>query len=139
MANPHKGELSFEADGKTYTLVYSNNALVELEDKLNRGIVDLTTEMSLWAQDPTKIRLGLLRAVFWAAFIEHHPEVDLKAAGELITKVGGVAEVTSLVGEAFARAFPDPETKDTHPPKASPIAKRVGTGRHSLNNTSASN
>lgn len=135
MANPHKGELSFEAEGKTYTLVYTNNALVELEDKLDRGIVDLSLEMQSWAKDPQKIRLGLLRAVFWAGFIEHHPDVDVRAAGELITKIGGVAKVTDIVGEALSRAFPA-EVNGARPPKASPA--KPGTGQRSSRNTSVS-
>jgi len=128
MANPHKGELSFEADGVTYTLLYSNNALVALEDKIDRGIVDISSEMGSWAQNPNKIRLGLIRALLWAGLIEHHPDVNLTAAGELITKAGGVAKVTELVGEAFTRAFPAPETKDVGPRKASPAS---GTGQRS--------
>lgn len=139
MANPLKGEMSFDAEGKTYVLIYSNNALVELEDQLDRGIVDISQEMTSWAKQPEKIRLGLLRAVFWAGFIERHPEITVKMAGELMNKIGGVAKVTEVVSEAFARAFPDPETKvEAHPPKASPNPKS-GTGRRSSNNSLVSN
>lgn len=117
MANPHRGEVSFEAEGTEYTLQYSNNALVELEDRLDRGIVDISSELLSWAKDPKRIRLGTIRAVLWAGLREHHPEVDLRAAGEIITKAGGVLEITGLIGEAFSRAFPAPEKKGSRPRK----------------------
>ena len=34
MGNPHKGDVSFEVDGKRRALVYNMNALCELEDAL---------------------------------------------------------------------------------------------------------
>lgn len=125
MGNSFKGEVSFEVDGKTYTLRYSTDALVQLEDKLDRGIVDISAEMMTWGKTPSKMRLGLIRAVLWAGLQDHHPDIDIKAAGELITKAGGLAAIANLVGEGMALAFPSPETKDARPPRE---PARAGTG-----------
>lgn len=109
MANPHRGEVSFEADGATYTLRYSANSLCELEESLGRGVIEITRELASWKDSPEKIRFGLIRAVFWAGLREHHPELDLKAAGELILAAGGAVEAMVKIGEAFGQAFPSPQ------------------------------
>lgn len=127
MANPLKGEISFQADGKEYVLQYSNNALVELEDRLDRGIVDISDELVRWSKEPKNLRLGTIRAVFWAGLRQYHPEVDLIEAGELITRAGGLLKAAELIGKAFERAFPAPETKGRNPRKA----KVNGTGMDS--------
>jgi hypothetical protein len=128
LSNPHKGELSFEADGKFYTLRFSTNAICELEDELDRGIVDIAAEMSSWANDSKRIRLGFLRAVFWAGLRDAQPDIDIKAAGELILSAGGIATVSGLIGTAFERAFPGPETKGSRPTRKVPTVAQHGTG-----------
>lgn len=117
MGNSFKGEVSFDVDGKSYRLRYSTDALVQLEEKLDRGIVDISGEMMTWGKTPSKMRLGLIRALLWAGLQDHHPDIDIKAAGELITKAGGLAAIANLVGEGMALAFPAPEMKDARPPK----------------------
>jgi hypothetical protein len=132
MENKHRGELSFDADGKHFVLVYSTNALVELEDELDRGIVDIMNEIASWQQDASKIRLSTIRAILWAGLRERQPETDLQTAGELIPKVGGILSVVTMIAEGLMRAFPAPEMKGPRPPKgAKRTAAAPGTGLNS--------
>lgn len=94
MANPVRGEVSFQADGKDYVLLLDFNALCELDD-LVPGLMDGGAEL----RSPSAIR-----AVFHAALHEHHPEIDLRGAGRLISVVG-VERVAALIGEAMTASF----------------------------------
>lgn len=125
MANKERGQVSIDIDGKAYKLVYSTNALCELEDALNRNVNSITTEV----QDPSKVRLKTLRAMFWAGLTEHHPDIDLKAAGNLMT-IGGASAVMTKVGEAFRLAFPEADEVNGRPP-AKPAATKDGAGLNS--------
>lgn len=125
MANRERGQVSIDIDGKAYKLVYSTNALCELEDALNRNVNSITAEV----QDPSKVRLKTLRAMFWAGLTEHHPDIDLKAAGNLMT-IGGASAVMTKVGEAFRLAFPEADEVNGRPP-AKPAATKDGAGLNS--------
>lgn len=102
MGNPHKGDVTFEAGGRSYTLRFSVDALCALEEVSGRGIVALSTELS----DMDRVSLTLLRKVVWAGLREHHPDIDMKSAGELIVEAGGLAAMMGVVGTALSRAFP---------------------------------
>jgi hypothetical protein len=137
MANKHKGEVAFEVKGVTYTLHYSTNASCELEDLLNRGSVDIALEMQSWSpplgpdkkplpetaeaalRRVRKIKLSLMRAVFWAGLRDFHPELTVKDVGNLMSEMGGAAPVMEKVNEAMAASIPDEEEKpaDGRPPK----------------------
>ncbi|WEK56486.1 MAG: hypothetical protein P0Y52_07925 [Candidatus Brevundimonas phytovorans] len=108
MANQIKGEVGFQADGQDYTLLLDFNALCELEAVVP-GLMDGTAEI----KSPSAVR-----AVFHAALSEHHPAVDVKAAGRIIHDVG-IARAGELIGEAMAASFGKSEGKDpARPPKA---------------------
>lgn len=116
MANPHKGEVEFEAVGKTYKLRYSTNAICELEDKLDRSFTSIARDIVDAAKQPEKVRFGTLRAIFWAGLQDCHPDLSVKDAGDLMVEVGGVAEAMQLISEAFVLAFPaQEETKGGRP------------------------
>jgi hypothetical protein len=71
MANPVKGEVAFEVEGRDYKLVLDFNALCEVEDVLGADGMDLA-------------RPKAIRAIFWAALLRHHPDVTVQDAGDLI-------------------------------------------------------
>jgi hypothetical protein len=122
MANAARGEAAFEIEGKTYTLSFSINALCELEDAMGEGVTAVTRRLS----DESKLRLRDVRTVFWAGLRDHHPEIDLAGAGNLMTALGQV-EAIEIVGKALALAFP---AGDGRPLAKGPPAAR-GTGRRS--------
>jgi hypothetical protein len=124
MANPNKGEIAFDVDGKRYTLRYSIDAICSLEAEAGKGMVALIGEL----QDPSKMSLTLARQVLWAGLLEHHPELTVKEAGELIPAAGGLMKIVSLFNEAFEANFTQAEGKQ-NPRKAG--SRRNGTGPRS--------
>lgn len=125
MANPHKGEVAFDADGKRYVLRYSIDAICQLEAETGKGIVALISDL----ESPERMSVTLARQVLWAGLTEHHPNITVKDAGELIAAAGGLVRIVSLFGEAFAAAFPQPEGKQN--PRKAGSPKASGTGPRS--------
>lgn len=109
MANPIKGEVSFESEGRQFKLVYNYNALCELEDLLGVGVNQINDLLA----DTKKMKLSTVRAVFWAGLREHHPEIDIRRAGEMITQLKVPA--IELVAKGLQLASPDPEAKGKGP------------------------
>lgn len=98
MANPLKGEVGFEVGGERFTLVFTIDALISLEDHYGKGVSELGEMLG------DDLRLKDLRKVFHAGLAEYHDQVDEKAAGRLMSALG-VVEAGVLVGKAFAAAF----------------------------------
>lgn len=123
MSNPHKGELSFTVDEKTYKLSYSINSLCELEDMLGEGVAQIASLMA----DPSKMKLKIVRAVFWAGLLDNWPDVQVEEAGAIMSKLieeQGANKGLELIVKGFALAFPE----DKGRPLADRQRKRVGTG-----------
>jgi hypothetical protein len=130
MANPHKGEVSFDANGAAYTLRYSINAICELENETGKGIVALMTEL----EDPTRMSMTLARQIMWAGLREHHPDITVKAAGELISAAGGLMRFVQVLNTAFAESFGIADGKENPPKAGSPNGtgpRSTGPGRAS--------
>jgi hypothetical protein len=124
MANKHKGEVEFTADGTTFKLVYSTNALCELEGVTGEPAIVSFASMG----DPAKARISLSRAMFWAGLRDHHSELSLADAGTMMTSIG-LQEANRLIGEAVSLAFPVPEASSR--PLAEPASQSPGTGNKS--------
>lgn len=125
MANKFKGDVSFESGDKTYTMRYSANALCELEDALDMGVNAIATRLA----NPESMRWKMVRVVFWAGLRDHHQEITLHQAGEMITDISATAAM-ELISKAFELAFQD--NSKAHPQKPGqkgPAAKaEAGTG-----------
>lgn len=118
MANPHKGEVTFEAGGKTQTLVLNTNAICNLEDDLQIGITEI-------AQLLQAGRMSIVRATFRAGLVNGSadgPGLTLLEAGEVVDDVGFLRAV-ELIQQALERAFPNQEPEAPRPRKAG-----AGTG-----------
>lgn len=114
MANPHRGSVALQAGDRAYTLSFSVNALCELEDALEQPVAQIANALN----DPDTVRLTTVRALVWAALRDHHEDVTLKGAGEIITDAGMPA-CMEAIGKAFKLAFPEQEAKeDARPQKA---------------------
>lgn len=138
MANPLKGEAAFTLGegkaAKAYTLAYNIDALVQLEDVLNDDIASIGRKFATGMR-----RLGFVRAVLWAGLRTHHPELDLKAAGELLAEPEAADIISAKLLEAFGSAFPKAEDADpaARPPEGGRAAE-PGTGSSSTANGDAS-
>jgi hypothetical protein len=127
MANKYKGEVAFgEIDGHPLILVFTINAMVEMEDALGDQVVELGVRLASgginWRDLRTMVRWGLST---------YHPELDEIAAGEVISQLG-ITDAMSLVTEAFTGAFGMPEPAEGEDAPASGPRKgaaRVGAGR----------
>ena len=120
MANPIKGEVEFEADGVTYTLRFTVDAMCRLEEETGKLFQELAADLA----DPKRIGISRVRQVFWACLQDRHEGVTLKEAGELIAKAGGMAGAVDLISLAMVRAFPQEAKGTARPPKPG----RVRTG-----------
>lgn len=125
MANPVKGEVSFEANEKVYKMRFSANALCELEDQVGMGINAIATQLA----DPNNLRLKTVRAVFWASLLDYHPDITLRQAGDLVTEIN-MTEALKLITKAFELTFQDaPKVRPPKPGSVSPANKEAaGTG-----------
>lgn len=132
MANKHKGHVAIEACGETFTLSFSINALCELEEKLDLPVAEIAKTLG------AGVRLTFLRTVFWAGLQDHHPGLDEKKVGAILTDVG-LTNLPPLLTEAFRWAFPDaPGEGDAEEEAATgaedpqkPKAAAPGTGKGS--------
>jgi hypothetical protein len=132
--NPHQGDVTLEVAGKQYVLRYSHRSLVLLEDKLDKGLMQIMRDIDGWKTHPENMRLGTIAAMLWAGLQKHHPDMTLDDATDLLDEVeGGTVKIIDVIGEGFQRGFSAPGTKGTNPPQ-----KLNGDGTTSSSNTSAS-
>lgn len=111
MGNPHRGESTFKAQGKTWTLRFNTNALSEFEEAAGVPVYAI--------REAAGIRFNHLRVLVWAGLGFHHRRErgGLDDAGNLIDDVGpeGIAEV---VMRGLVTAFPQKEGDGESPQKA---------------------
>lgn len=112
MANPHRGEVALKVGDLDYKLSFSINAMCELEDLMDRPIAEIASSLN----DPASLRMSTVRAIAWAALRDHHPDVDIKSAGIMVTSIG-INVAMEAIGRAFAMAFPEAQGK-ANPQKA---------------------
>jgi len=105
MANKHRGEASLEIDGKAYTLVFTTNALCDLEELLGKSVGQIMQQMD---------RVSTIRALLWAGLQASEPGLTVKAAGDLMHVAGNTA-VMKAVTEALNRAFPQEKAAPENP------------------------
>jgi hypothetical protein len=100
---PANGVVSFEADGQTFRLQMSINALIALE-----GAVGDQTEIRALLDHSGKsgeATLSTLRAAIWAGLTDAHPHLTQADAGNLIQHLG-LERAGSLLVQALVAAFP---------------------------------
>lgn len=113
MSNRNRGDISFEANGKTWTMKIGTQAMCEIEGVTSKTIAEVGRLLG----DENTASISLMRAVFWGALQAHHEGVTLKQAAEVIDGVG-MAEAGRLIGEAFQAAMPQKKGGDARPPAA---------------------
>jgi hypothetical protein len=103
MANPHRGEVSFEADGKTWTMVFTTNAICELEAETGESIHAFGSKLDA----PS---MKMVRVMVWAALRPRHPEITIEAAGDIMDAIG-VEKAGNLVSRAMSLLFTEAKGK----------------------------
>lgn len=96
MANPLKGEIDLLVAGKSYTLCFPSNRIVEVETALGQPIGRIAAE---FARSPS---FGIIRTLFWGSLLEHHPDVTLIDAGSIMDDIeGGLEAMIDPIGRAL--------------------------------------
>lgn len=91
------GDARVMIDGVEYRLVFDINAMADFESVTERDAFDALTDL-----ESGRMRVTDMRAMFWSTFQAHHPEVDLRQAGTLLTKA------PQALGEVVGIAMPKP-------------------------------
>jgi hypothetical protein len=104
MANKERGEVSFEAAGKTWTMKIGTGAMCEIEAETGKSIAEVGQALG----SEKTASLTLMRAVFWGALQHRHEGTTVRECNDLIDEIG-VQRVGELIGEAFQLAFPKKE------------------------------
>jgi hypothetical protein len=123
MGNPLKAETTFEADGKTFRVVFDWNAAAEYEELSGKALSDALL-------DAGRLRMSAksLRAFLWAGLQTHHPALTLKDVGELIAKIGRKDSVR-IMGVALRYYFPElGDPTDAKPPDPGGESGSAGAG-----------
>lgn len=116
MANPLKGEVGFRVGDNDFTMVYTINALVTLEERLQVTTAQIGDLLG------NNLSMANLRAMFWAGLLEHHGCSE-EGAGDLISALG-IQEAAELIANALSKAFPEAGKSKASPRKA---AAGIGT------------
>lgn len=97
VANKLKGEVQFLALGQRWTMLMDFNAICTLEDVLGVKGTDFSGAMTSARAIRTTVLVGLS---------EHHPEIDEKTVGKILTDLG-MDRPLEIIGEAFRWAMPE--------------------------------
>ena len=125
MANPLRGEASFNAGASEFTLVFDVNAFCELEDETGFGVSELIDRI----QDKPSFRL--LRSIFCAGLQTHHPKTSIAEAGEIMSDAG-LEVMKDALARALKAAMPAKDDDGDAGAKSAggkaPTRKKAGTG-----------
>lgn len=99
MGNRETGEVSFEANGQTWTLRYGANEMCRIEDHFDDSIVSIANKL----QDEGGVKLTTLRQIFAFGLDK---DLNMGDVGRLMDEIG-IMKAGELIGQAFKLAFPD--------------------------------
>ncbi|MDX1170246.1 hypothetical protein GOL87_25290 [Sinorhizobium medicae] len=117
MANPNRGAVALEAGDKIYSLRFSTNSICELEEHFGKPIMQVVKEM----EDQSKVSMGMVRSIVWAALLEHDENMTHKEAGRILDEAGREV-IMEKIGLALQRFFPDEGANE----KARPRKAKAG-------------
>lgn len=98
MPNPLKGEVPFSVADQDYTLIFTTNAIIALEEEIGQPISKVGEVLG------DNVSLGALRNVLWAGLLDRH-DLSKEQVGDLIDGIG-MARAAELIADGMAKAFP---------------------------------
>lgn len=141
MANPHRGEVSVDVGGISYTLASSINATIEVEAMFSKAEGRKVT----WKEILERFNDGSMehkRAIFWSTLRKYHPAVTLEQAGDLSDALDLQFAGNKALEEAVQASAPDQadvqELQIDRPRKAQPRKRTNGTGANSTSRPASS-
>jgi hypothetical protein len=108
LANPQRGVVAFQANGREYSLRFGTNELCAIEAFTGKPIAQMVAELQSTPSITT------MRAMIAGGV---RPSMSPAEAGDLIDMLG-FDRIGELVGQALAVAFPERKDEPANPPKA---------------------
>ena len=100
MANPIRGEVALEANGKSYTFTLGTYALAALQRRSGMSTAKFFNRPSIdWGMDDI---LGLIHC----GLMRHHKNITEEEVADLIDAVGN-EKINEIISEGIKAAFPD--------------------------------
>lgn len=121
MGNALKGEVTIDLGDENYTLVYSVNAIIALEEKTGLPITRIGDFLGGEA-----FSFANARTFFWAGLIEHQPDLSERDAGDIMSELG-VEQALTLATDSLKASLPSEDGKASARPRKAP----GGTGKGS--------
>ena len=99
MANPLKGEVAFDVEGKSYTLRIDFAAMAKIEGLTEKTFPEFAAQFS----DASKIKVSDVILFFWVGLSRHHPDLTRDQAADLMQDMGPIDITVALIAKAMAR------------------------------------
>jgi hypothetical protein len=103
MTNPLKGEIEIELGGQTYKCRLTIDSLVKIEDELDKGILELATDMG-----QAKVRIKTLVVVLKYALRGGGNDFDENRIKKILQSVS-IIESSTVVAQLLADTLSDAE------------------------------
>jgi len=113
--NKHKGELAITIGEKTYTARLSSNSLCSLETVTGQDSIPLVIGFLTALSKGKGLSISHMRAILWAMLREHHSELSLQDAGNLIDEAG-VKYIGKCISDIVPLTWPKADEGSSHPP-----------------------
>lgn len=120
-ANAQRGEVEFEASGKTYKVRIDWNAIALAEEASRCSYVDILDAFSAPPGQPIRVSIRVVRALLWAGLQESHSTVTLDDVGKLIGDIGPLAAV-DVAMRALTAVLPEVDADDPPADPPTPAA-----------------
>ena len=118
MANPHKGEVAFEANGKQYVFKLGTYAQAMLERRVKTTFGKFVARKEDdWGVDDALV-------MFWAGLYRQHKLTE-EQAGDLLDEIGS-DRLSEILTEALKISQPDEVGVVVDPPKAEAVTNGTG-------------
>ena len=101
MMNPLKGEVPLELNGETYKCRLTIDSLVQIEEELGLGIIEIVTELS-----NAKVRIKWLLVILYHALRGGGNDFDDKKIKQILTEAG-VAPATIAIARMVSSTLTD--------------------------------
>ena len=107
MTNPMKGEIQVSIGAETYKCRLTVDALIRIEEQLNKGILQITQNLA-----DADIRITDLVVILHQALRGGGKDIDEKEARQIIQN-NGIVESAKAVAELLTSTLSDPNEEES--------------------------
>ena len=117
MANPAKGEVRFEHDGREYCLHFGMVAIDWFEDTFDKPWLGAVQHVAVAQEAGVMPKTSTLVSILQAGLVKFHPELATVEARDDILALATNPEVQKKMGLAVAVGMPDAGSAEGNAPK----------------------